>query len=1807
MKKLYEIMLINFSKEKLKQKALFALKGIEKIRFISICLVLLMSLAFQNVSAQFIPVENLYCETTHMEIDDYGNVSMNMIAGDIGMIWVYSEPWNATIKEITVESSNPEIVNFSIDWYSELYRVKVFTYSTGEAVITIHSMDPSYTEALTVGVNIRSIEQGEMTIDPEVLTLEATDYGWVSAYVAPDPYDPDYKIYLSNVAWSISDDMVATIDENGDVLAITPGEAIITGTFNNNITASCDLTVVRKPPAKPKTPKSVLVSGKVESGNLNDGILKIGSIVKFECDSEDAIIRYTLDGSDPRNSTDNYPASGTNTIKVNQEMTIRAVSFRDDSYNVTFSNEVVFIYGPPKLEKPWASPSSPGTYPTPIYGSSITLNTTGLDGGEIRYTLDDTEPHNNSPLYTTPIKLNETTMLHTYINPYNKPQYQAKIKAKTFKDGFTESNTQTFTYIAKADKTILNPDLTLSCATPGVKIYYTTGILPPDENSALYTGPLNYPEVGEVNYKAAAFKNGYWHGDYIEFTLSPILQKPYVKKNGVKFESPATFSVLQYHTVHLESKFNGQRVYKIRYTTDGSEPNENSLSCPYDTGIGINPPITIKAKAYLDGHPETETSVFTFTLATPPATPTVNIPSGTTVNYDRELYPTAAGATGFIYTTDGNTPWVNFDLWNNVGTYIEPGKPIKIKGESPIKIIAIKPSSDPRYYTSSPVATFTYKVNPVQDSFNMDNFNTTIPSSIPILSGKLMNIVLNNIHCSMYVSNTVVKIAIGDNFAVGANSEQRNAKFITLKNKMNASDRAGVKTVITPITKSSTIAGSSSTFEVVGYLEGNLDNSGNIKSLTGKIMLYADVDSGYEMWLSILNVRIGVYGNIPYWGGTTLNFYNNPKFAEPQSILEYKIGVSLSAGIGIKYIAGVGVKGSIDFNHKWDMVHKYNKMWIYGKVEVYERFLFWKKYQTITSGTKIIMNSFPSVYGAPYLASDDPFKLNLFDFSKYELMPRVTSSKWMGESPARLQGAAKISVLQHYVYSETAPLIAEAGGNRIMVFLADESSRDDFNRTVLMYSVYNSSNNTWGAPQAVDDNGTADFFPSIASDGSRIWLTWHRSNTTFGSDVEIEDVLAAGEIAVTSFNNSLETFYTPTILTNNNFMDTQPKVAVSDSNPINSYIVWIQNPENDIFGANGANRIVLGWIHQEGGCDFSIIKDNLGMILELEVDNFGGQCQIAYITDNDNDFETIEDRNLIVIDENGAVLHTPVTNKLVSGINFTTINGNKALVWNEEGRLRYMTENGQIHNLTAEQDMLTDNYKVLSNGTKTSVVFPYLEDEIGYFCVRNYEDGQLGNQFKIARTDGFARFFDGVLESNGEFNLVYNNSVMWFDDDDELQEENDLVWMKVAPQVNIRLKDVFYLIEDVTLGQPLTVTMDIENIGGFAVNDIAVKVNGSIAGTYPVELKPGENTTLDFALNVPSSMAPQTKFVLTVEPVGLTDVNMNDNSYSLVLGYTNFSLSLEPEYSVFERYEPDYGEDEPEFVGGDSEYVISYMLTVTTKVTNSSDFAANAMLLVRLGSEDGTVIKMVELGDIDGRESVISEMIFDIATIVTGNEYFVRLYFEVVTDANSEYKTFDYIVVYRDENIKMLSGIAYEIVDEEIVPIEGVTATCWVADDENGTNARIWEGDEEDYEFVNPQITGEGGYYKWFTAEGWWQVRLTKEGYEDTQSEWMYILPQRPAVVLEMINLSNIKPNKYEDNNSSIVVHPNPTKGKLKIESGELRIENVEIFDITGRFVQTSTPSERSGEVDISSLSSGIYFLRIKTDNGVFTEKVVKN
>lgn len=149
----------------------------------------------------------------------------------------------------------------------------------------------------------------------------------------------------------------------------------------------------------------------------------------------------------------------------------------------------------------------PGPVPNPV---TISLLTT-VGGGQIRYTLDDTEPTLTSTAYTGPFSLPVSARL--------------TLRARAFLNGFPASEVRSATYEPDpglhfrpfAEHFTNKVEVTLATSLAGAALQYTSDGSEPVASSPVYSTPLLL--TNQTTLKARAFLNG--------FPVSVVITKTY--------------------------------------------------------------------------------------------------------------------------------------------------------------------------------------------------------------------------------------------------------------------------------------------------------------------------------------------------------------------------------------------------------------------------------------------------------------------------------------------------------------------------------------------------------------------------------------------------------------------------------------------------------------------------------------------------------------------------------------------------------------------------------------------------------------------------------------------------------------------------------------------------------------------------------------------------------------------------------------------------------------------------------------------------------------------------------------------------------------------------------------------------------------------------------------------------------------------------------------------------------------------------------------------------------------------------------
>jgi len=88
---------------------------------------------------------------------------------------------------------------------------------------------------------------------------------------------------------------------------------------------------------------------------------------------------------------------------------------------------------------------------------------------------------------------------------------------------------------------------------------------------------------------------------------------------------------------------------------------------------------------------------------------------------------------------------------------------------------------------------------------------------------------------------------------------------------------------------------------------------------------------------------------------------------------------------------------------------------------------------------------------------------------------------------------------------------------------------------------------------------------------------------------------------------------------------------------------------------------------------------------------------------------------------------------------------------------------------------------------------------------------------------------------------------------------------------------------------------------------------------------------------------------------------------------------------------------------------------------------------------------------------------------------------------------------------------------------------------------------------------------------------------------------------------SNVSVEETDFVNSNMFVYPNPANDFLVVKTNEgIRINTVEIYDITGKVVRTESGLNKlSHQINgVDQFPAGLYLVKVTTDQGLVTRKV---
>ena len=316
-----------------------------------------------------------------------------------------------------------------------------------------------------------------------------------------------------------------------------------------------------------------------------------------------------------------------------------------------------------------------GTYPT---AQSVAISD-ATSGASIYYTTNGATPTTSSAICSGPITVSSSETL----------------EAIAVETGYANSTVATATYtiasvlpaptFSVAGGTFTSAQsVSISDATTGRTIYYTTNGTVPTTTSAVYTGPITVSS--NETLEAIAVETGYTNSAVATatYTINSLLPTPTF--------SPTEGTFTSTQSVTISDTASEATIY---YTTNGTTPTTSSTK--YNGPIFVSATETIEAIAAESGYINSAVAAATYTIASVLPAPTFSVAGGTYTSAQSVAISDATAGTTIYYTTNGTRPTTSSRTYTT---------PISVTSTETISAIAAATG-----YITSPKTVATYIID----------------------------------------------------------------------------------------------------------------------------------------------------------------------------------------------------------------------------------------------------------------------------------------------------------------------------------------------------------------------------------------------------------------------------------------------------------------------------------------------------------------------------------------------------------------------------------------------------------------------------------------------------------------------------------------------------------------------------------------------------------------------------------------------------------------------------------------------------------------------------------------------------------------------------------------------------------------------------------------------------------------------------------------------------------------------------------------------------------------------------------------
>jgi len=626
--------------------------------------------------------------------------------------------------------------------------------------------------------------------------------------------------------------------------------------------------------------------------------------------------------------------------------------------------------------------------------------------------------------------------------------------------------------------------------------------------------------------------------------------------------------------------------------------------------------------------------------------------------------------------------------------------------------------------------------------------------------------------------------------------------------------------------------------------------------------------------------------------------------------LAIALSVEIECGIGIKGFLSASIYGQAGVEVIIQMESGGTKLtlWVQGGVRI--QIIFWKyeysfgraEWSTQSEDYLERQNVFQTTRLSAFKAENDYSGVAML----YNAAGDLTSAYGLNNE------CRASDILVQNIYDKSAPQIAVLeDGSRMIAWINYDETRGVNNAEVISYTYFDGA--SWSDIGIADDTITADLDLSLIVVEGKFVIVCTEVKEALNDEAGLSERLKKSDVALLVFDADTRTF-AKTILTDNLFNDRQALIDSSDGNAI-IVVYRSENPDitddmttNDFLCGENANNKLYYTVYNTQTHAFGELTAfaySLKAVVSMDVKIVSGIAYVVLEIDNDDNFDTVADRELVLLQyifATGATRMTRLTDNDVQDVapSLVEFQGEALIVFRSGDELKYWY-GGSFYTLCSLPDTYT-GFKLFSDGSRVVLLYAMPVNGVSqiFACVMDGETLQFSKPSQVTFSqkparDPFLAFAENVVSlyyCADTYILLSENG----DEEYSFKVESDIMATSFDfyGELNIEVLEADY--SSMIPGREFSFTVRVYNTGTVNVtgavltarlgeNELASVTAGVILGNDYLDIEisvvlPSERAALTFEIRKEGLDEDESDNTAETE-ILLTDVGF-DKNYSVV-------------------------------------------------------------------------------------------------------------------------------------------------------------------------------------------------------------------------------------------------------------------------------------------------------------------------------------